>query len=80
MESLLEGPVYTKPPDWRGRPVPPVLMSGNHGAIARWRRDEALRRTASTRPELIAQNALDDVDRRTLSEAGFPIDGEHMAH
>jgi tRNA (guanine37-N1)-methyltransferase len=80
MESLLEGPVYTKPPDWRGRPVPPVLMSGNHGAIARWRRDEALRRTASTRPELIARNALDDVDRRTLSEAGFPIDGEHMAH
>jgi tRNA (guanine37-N1)-methyltransferase len=80
MESLLEGPVYTKPPDWRGRPVPPVLMSGNHGAIARWRRDEALRRTASTRPELIARNALDDADRRTLSEAGFPIDGEHMAH
>jgi tRNA (guanine37-N1)-methyltransferase len=55
-------------------------MSGNHGAIARWRRDEALRRTASTRPELIARNALDDADRRTLSEAGFPIDGEHMAH
>jgi tRNA (guanine37-N1)-methyltransferase len=80
MESLLEGPVYTKPPDWRGRPVPPVLMSGNHGAIARWRRDEALRRTASTRPELIARNALDDADRRTLSEAGFPIDGEPMAH
>jgi tRNA (guanine37-N1)-methyltransferase len=80
MESLLEGPVYTKPPDWRGRPVPPVLMSGNHGAIARWRRDEALRRTASTRPELIARNALDDTDRRTLSEAGFPIDGEPMAH
>jgi tRNA (guanine37-N1)-methyltransferase len=80
MESLLEGPVYTKPPDWRGRPVPPVLMSGNHGAIARWRRDEALRRTASTRPDLIARNTLDDADRRTLSEAGFPIDGEHMAH
>jgi tRNA (guanine37-N1)-methyltransferase len=80
MEALLEGPVYTKPPDWRGRPVPPVLMSGNHGAIARWRRDEALRRTASTRPELIASNTLDDADRRTLSEAGFPIDGEHMAH
>jgi tRNA (guanine37-N1)-methyltransferase len=80
MESLLEGPVYTKPPDWRGHPVPPVLMSGNHGAIARWRRDEALRRTASNRPELIARNALDDADRRTLSEAGFPIDGEPMAH
>jgi tRNA (guanine37-N1)-methyltransferase len=80
MSSLLEGPVYTKPPTWRGRTVPPVLLSGDHGAIARWRRDQALRRTASTRPELIARNALDDADRRTLNEAGFPIDGEHMAH
>jgi tRNA (guanine37-N1)-methyltransferase len=80
MAALLEGPVYTKPPTWRGRDVPPVLMSGNHGAIARWRRDQALRRTATTRPELIARNTLDDVDRRTLAEAGFPIDGEHMAH
>jgi tRNA (guanine37-N1)-methyltransferase len=80
MESLLEGPVYTKPASWRGRPVPPVLMSGDHGAIARWRRDQALRRTAATRPELIGRNALDDADRRTLDEAGFPIDGEPMAH
>jgi tRNA (guanine37-N1)-methyltransferase len=80
MEALLEGPVYTKPSDWRGRPVPPVLMSGDHGAIARWRRDQALRRTAATRPELIGRNSLDDADRRTLEEAGFPIDGEPMAH
>jgi tRNA (guanine37-N1)-methyltransferase len=80
MESLLEGPVYTKPASWRGRPVPPVLMSGDHGAIARWRRDQALRRTAATRPELIGRNPLDDADRRTLGEAGFPIDGEPMAH
>src|SRR4051795_1296534 len=48
MESLLEGPVYTKPASWRGRPVPPVLMSGDHGAVAGWRRDQALRRTAAT--------------------------------
>lgn len=80
MESLLEGPVYTKPATWRGREVPPVLVSGNHAAIARWRRDEALRRTAAVRPELVARNALDETDLRTLSEAGFPIDGEHMAH
>jgi tRNA (guanine37-N1)-methyltransferase len=80
MEALLEGPVYTKPPNWRGRQVPDVLMSGNHGAIARWRRDEALRRTAAERPELIGRNTLDEADRRVLSEAGFPIDGEHMAH
>jgi len=80
MESLLEGPVYTKPAIWRGHEVPEVLMSGNHAVIARWRRDQALRRTAATRPELIGKNPLDDADRRTLGEAGFPVDGEPMAH
>ena len=82
MESLLEGPVYTKPPVWRERPVPDVLLSGHHGAIARWRRDEALRRTARHRPELLARLApetLDERDRAVLREAGFPVDGEDMA-
>ncbi len=55
--GLLEYPVYTKPPSWRGLDVPAVLLSGNHGAIARWRRDAALTRTAQVRPDLIA--ALD---------------------
>jgi tRNA (guanine37-N1)-methyltransferase len=80
MEALLEGPVYTKPATWRGRDVPEVLMSGNHGAIARWRRDQALRRTATRRPELVGRNTLDQADRRALSEAGFPVDSERMAH
>lgn len=82
MESLVEGPVYTKPPVWRGRPVPDVLLSGHHGAIARWRRDEALRRTARHRPELLARLAPESLDRRdraVLREAGFPVDGEDMA-
>ena len=82
MESLLEGPVYTKPPMWRDRPVPDVLLSGHHGAIARWRRDEALRRTARHRPELLARLAPEDLDKRdraVLREAGFPVDGERMA-
>ncbi|CNE11076.1 tRNA (guanine-N1)-methyltransferase [Mycobacterium tuberculosis] len=82
MESLLEGPVYTKPPVWRDRPVPDVLLSGHHGAIARWRRDEALRRTARHRPELLARLAPEDLDKRdraVLREAGFPVDGEDMA-
>ncbi|SNR75684.1 tRNA (guanine-N1)-methyltransferase [Actinomadura mexicana] len=82
MESLLEGPVYTKPPVWRERPVPDILLSGHHGAIARWRRDEALRRTARHRPELLsrlAPEALDKHDRAVLREAGFPVDGEGMA-
>lgn len=82
MESLLEGPVYTKPPVWRDRPVPDVLLSGHHGAIARWRRDEALRRTARHRPELLGRFAPEDLDRQdrdVLREAGFPVDGEGMA-
>ncbi|WP_338741380.1 tRNA (guanosine(37)-N1)-methyltransferase TrmD [Actinomadura luteofluorescens] len=82
MESLLEGPVYTKPPVWRERPVPDILLSGHHGAIARWRRDEALRRTARHRPELLSRltpEALDKHDRAVLREAGFPVDGEDMA-
>lgn len=83
MESLLEGPVYTKPPVWRERPIPDILLSGHHGAIARWRRDEALRRTARNRPELLARldpDALDAHDRKVLAEAGFPVRGEDMAH
>ena len=81
--GLLEGPVYTKPREWRGEEVPPVLLSGNHRAIARWRRDAALRRTAQARPELLARlpgSALDERDLEVLSAAGFPVRGEDMAH
>jgi tRNA (guanine37-N1)-methyltransferase len=83
MAGLLEGPVFTRPRVWRGRAVPDVLLSGDHGAIARWRRDEALRRTAAYRPDLvagIAPGALDDRDRQVLSEADFPVWGKDMAH
>ncbi|GGL32040.1 tRNA (guanosine(37)-N1)-methyltransferase TrmD [Planomonospora parontospora] len=83
MENLLEGPVYTKPPEWRGREIPEVLLSGHHGKIARWRRDEALRRTARNRPELLAAldpESTDKHDRRLLEELGFPVERENMAH
>jgi tRNA (guanine37-N1)-methyltransferase len=83
MTGLLEGPVYTKPRVWRGRDVPAVLLSGNHAAIARWRRDAALRRTALMRPELVGMldpSALDARDREVLSEAGFPVHSEDVAH
>jgi tRNA (guanine37-N1)-methyltransferase len=77
MRGLLEGPVYTRPRAWREREVPEVLLSGNHAAIARWRRDMALRRTAAHRPDLIgALRDLDRRDREVLAEAGFPA-GEH---
>jgi tRNA (guanine37-N1)-methyltransferase len=74
MSGLLEGPVYTKPADWRGRAVPEVLTSGNHGAIARWRRDQALARTAAHRPDLLAaldRQTLDKKDRATLDALGW---------
>jgi tRNA (guanine37-N1)-methyltransferase len=73
-DGLLEYPVYTKPASWRDLDVPDVLLSGHHGAIARWRRDQSLLRTAERRPDLLAAlppDALDDADRRTLREAGF---------
>jgi len=85
MRGLLEGPVYTRPRSWRGHQVPSVLLSGDHAAIARWQRDEALRRTARTRPDLIRRLAavpdgLDARDKEVLDAAGFPVDGENMAH
>ncbi|EGX60259.1 tRNA (guanine-N(1)-)-methyltransferase [Streptomyces zinciresistens K42] len=79
MASLLEGPVYTKPPEWRGRDIPDVLLSGHHGKIARWRRDEALRRTTAHRPDLIercAPAAFDKKDREMLSILGWTPDPE----
>jgi len=89
MAGLVEGPSYTRPRIWRGQEVPPVLLSGDHGAIARWRRDAALRRTAVNRPDLAARLAgggsedaaggLDARDRQVLSEAGFPLSGQDMA-
>jgi tRNA (guanine37-N1)-methyltransferase len=70
-EGLLEYPVYTKPPTWRGLDVPAVLFSGHHAQIVRWRRDQALRRTAERRPDLVAripEAALDDRDREVLAD------------
>jgi tRNA (guanine37-N1)-methyltransferase len=52
-EGLLEGPVYTKPPNWRGLDVPEILLSGHHEKIAAWRRDQALQRTKTRRPDLL---------------------------
>ncbi|GFJ89053.1 hypothetical protein Prum_026950 [Phytohabitans rumicis] len=80
--GLLETPVYTKPPEWRGHPVPEILRSGDHGRIARWRRDQALLRTAQRRPDLLAAldpGTLDKRDVTVLTGAGFPVRGADMA-
>ena len=52
-DGLLEYPSYTKPAEWRGLAVPPVLLSGNHGAIASWRHEQQLERTRRVRPDLL---------------------------
>jgi tRNA (guanine37-N1)-methyltransferase len=71
--GLLEGPAYTRPPVWRGLAVPDVLQSGDHARIARWRRDEALRRTAARRPELLPGllDGLSPRDREALRDTGL---------
>ena len=53
MESLLEGPVFTKPLEWRGQVVPDVLLSGHHANVAAWRREQARERTQANRPDLL---------------------------
>ncbi|HYN56070.1 MAG TPA: tRNA (guanosine(37)-N1)-methyltransferase TrmD [Motilibacterales bacterium] len=53
MERLLEGPIHTRPPVWEGLAVPEVLTSGDHGAVARWRHEQALARTQQMRPDLL---------------------------
>ena len=71
--GLLEYPVYTKPAVWRDREVPEVLLSGNHGAIARWRRDRQIERTLERRPDLLDAYPVeqwDKKDRRFLAERG----------
>ncbi|QNG19221.1 tRNA (guanosine(37)-N1)-methyltransferase TrmD [Rhodococcus triatomae] len=52
-DGLLEGPSYTRPATWRGRDVPPVLLSGDHAKIAQWRREQSLLRTTQRRPDLL---------------------------
>ncbi|GAA3866595.1 tRNA (guanosine(37)-N1)-methyltransferase TrmD [Saccharothrix violaceirubra] len=72
-DGLLEGPSYTRPEVWRDLAVPDVLRSGNHRAIDRWRRDEALRRTAARRPDLLGAlpaEAFDKHDRALLEGLG----------
>jgi tRNA (guanine37-N1)-methyltransferase len=66
-DGLLEGPSYTRPEVWRDLEVPEVLRSGNHGLIARWRRDQALTRTFQRRPELLAALPEDALDKHDLA-------------
>ena len=66
--GLLDWPHYTRPEDWNGARVPDVLLSGNHAAIARWRRKQALGRTFERRPDLVDEKKLSREDRQLLEE------------
>ena len=66
--GLLEYPQYTRPAEFRGASVPPVLLSGNHGAIETWRRRQALLRTAERRPDLLQKRDISEEDRRWLRD------------
>lgn len=70
-QGLLEHPHYTRPADFRGWVVPEVLVSGDHGAVDRWRRREALVRTARRRPDLLALADLSAEERRWLESEGL---------
>ena len=66
--GLLDFPHYTRPAEWNGDKVPEVLLSGNHAAIRRWRKREALARTYARRPDLLAEASLDEEERELLRE------------
>jgi tRNA (guanine37-N1)-methyltransferase len=66
--GLLEYPHYTRPPEYRGWPVPDVLMSGNHAEIARWRREQALLRTFQRRPDMLTRTPLSASDLKMLKK------------
>ena len=75
-DGLLVYPVYTKPSVWRDREVPAVLLSGNHGKIAQWRRHEQFRRTAERRPDLLDTfdaGKLPRADRTAFADLGYDV-------
>ena len=69
--GALEGPHYTRPPEFRGSRVPDVLLSGHHADVARWRREQSLRRTVERRPDLLRDASLSETDRKYLRSLGW---------
>lgn len=70
-DGLLEYPQYSRPEVWHDRAVPKILLSGDHGAVDRWRREQSLLRTAQRRPDLCGRAVLDKKDRRFIAEEGL---------
>ena len=79
-EGLLDCPHYTRPEVFEGEAVPEVLLSGDHGAIADWRRAQALRRTLDRRPDLLVLDEVSETDRALLEKWDLlPADGGRQA-
>ena len=72
--GLLEYPQYTRPFEWEGRQVPEILISGHHANIARWRREQSLKRTLRLRPDMLADAELTDKDKKYLEELQATVD------
>ena len=75
VNGLLDCPHYTRPEVYEGEPVPPVLLSGNHAEISRWRLKQAVGRTWQRRPDLLQQHALSDEERKLLEEFKHEMSG-----
>jgi tRNA (guanine37-N1)-methyltransferase len=71
LSGLLEGPHYTRPLTFRGESVPEILLSGHHGQVERWRREQSLLRTLERRPDLLTSEGLSHEDRRFLAQHGW---------
>ncbi len=69
-DNLLEYPQYSRPEEWRGKKVPPVLLSGHHANIEKWRRQQSILRTKERRPDLLERSRLTEEERRWLEEEG----------
>ena len=69
--GLLEGPHYTRPPEFRGWAIPEVLTSGHHANVAAWRRQQALKRTLERRPDMLLRTRLSEQDKKWLREMGY---------
>ena len=76
--GLLEYPHYTRPPEFRGWRVPEILQSGDHGKIARWRREQSLRRTLARRPDLLETAGLTPADQKMLDQIRSESKGEEQ--
>ena len=77
--GLLEHPHYTRPPEYRGWPVPEVLLSGDHARIARWRREQSLIRTLTRRPDLLGRAELSNEEREFVRGQAAPSTADRQA-